>query len=276
VVSVATGQDDYSQQGIRPTSLGGLLYTWKYGWGLRISLTLVVLLFAQGLIFAVLEKDLIMQMMSLTFMLPLTVFAVRSWTSRFQVYSEGVRRRGWGFSRNLRYDQIESMVFWTNHEIDWNVGVSSGPTDAGKRIHLILRPTKESREKTIRFDMWRMASVPPAFETLCENAAFAVAQRMKQRIASGARIKWGRHATFTNQGLLIRPRRFIFFRGAEQHVQTGPFFRGVSEGNHFRIYETGCSRPVFSISCRTPDFHAGQIVFTSLCSQTSDSEGKLS
>jgi hypothetical protein len=166
------------------------------------------------------------------------------------------------------------MVFWTNHEIDWNVGVSSGPTDAGKRIHLVLKPTKDSGKKTIRFDMWRMASVPPAFETLCEKAAFAVAQRMKQRIANGERVKWGRHATFTKKGLLIRPIRFLFFRGAEQPVENGPFFRGVQEENHFRIYETGWSRPVFSLSCRTPDFHAGQIVFSSLCAQTPDTERK--
>lgn len=258
------------------TSLGNLLHTWKYGWGLRISLTLVALLLAPGLIFSVLEKDNIALMMSLTFVLPLTAFAVRSWTSRFEIYSEGVRRRGWGFPISLRYDQIESMVFWTNHEIDWNIGVSSGPTDAGKRIHLILKPAKGLHKKTIRFDMWRMSSVPSAFETLCERAAFAVAQRMKQRIAAGERIKWGRHAVFTSQGLLVRPKRFIFFRGTEQLIQSGPFFRSVNEESRFCIYETGCSRPVFSISCRAPDFHAGQIVFTSLCSQTPDTERKSS
>jgi len=257
-------------------SLGSLLYTWKYGWGLRISLTLVALLLAPNLIFAVLEKDHIMLMMFLTFVLPLSAFAVRSWTRKLRIFSDGVWCRGWGFSRNLRYDQIESMVFWTNHEIDWNIGVSSGPTDAGKRIHLVLKPAKGFRKKTIRFDMWRMSSIPPAFETLCEQAAFAIALRIKQRIAAGERIKWGRHATFTKQGLLIRPRRFIFFRDAEQPVQNGPFFRGVYEGNHFRIYETGCSRPVFSLSIRTPNFHAGQIVFASLYSQTPDTERKSS
>ena len=79
------------------TSFGGLLYTWKYGRGLRISLTLISLLLAPTLIFPVLGKDTVMLMMSLTFMLPLTAFAVRNWTRRFQIYSEGIRCRAGDF-----------------------------------------------------------------------------------------------------------------------------------------------------------------------------------
>lgn len=252
---------------------GHPLHTWKYAWGLRIGLTLIVLLMAPGLAFAFLEKDNTMLWMFLTFVLPLTAFAVRSWTRKFQIFPEGVVCRGWFFSRSLRYDQIGSMVFWTSREVDWNVGDPySGPTDAGERIHLLLEPAKEFRRSAIRFDMWRMSSVHPAFETLCERAAAAVAQRMKQRIAAGERVKWGRYAAFTSQGLFIRPKRFFLFRGAEELVQNGPFYRGVQEGGHFRIYETGCSSPVFSISCRTPDFHAGKMVFSSLCYQTTDTE----
>lgn len=252
--------------------LGKRIFIWKHGWAMRLILSLLGIGFLAGGWSARNDNMGEMLWVGWSFGIPFFLFALRAWTKTFEIFENGVRGRSWGFARSLRYEQIGSITFWTRHEQDWNVGANSGPSDAGYRLHLRLRPIEGLGLKTVGFDIYRLAGVSDAFFEMRDRVVKEVSARMLRRIAAGERVPWGRHAAFTRRGLHFRPRKWIFFRGPEEILEGCPFYRAVPEERAFRIYELGGTWSVFAMTDKDRDFHAGHLIFTTCRYQTDEKQ----
>lgn len=201
----------------------------------------------------------------LTFGVPFLVFAYRSWSRKLEIFERGVRCRGWGFTRELRDEEVESMVLWTREESDWNDGLQSS---AGCRVCLRLEPVAGSGAKPIRFEVYRLADVDYAFSHLEDRLVKRLSARMLERIAAGERVHWGRHAVFTRAGLHFRRRKWLFFRGPEEILEQCAFYSGAVKDGRFCIYELGWTSPIFTMTEREPNFKAGALIFSTVRYQT--------